>query len=39
MNYNIHHFTQAHRIKIYNDKINKELRKDNIRDKISKGYI
>ena len=36
MNYNIHHFTQAHRTKAYNDKIYEELRKDNIREKILK---
>ena len=39
MNYNTHHFTQVHRTKAYNDKICKELRKDNIREKILKGYI
>ena len=39
MNYNIHHFTQAHRIKAYNDKTREELRKYNIREKILKGYI
>ena len=33
MNYNIHHFTQAHRTNVYDDKIYEELRKDNIRER------
>ena len=39
MNYKIHHFTQAHRTKAYNDQICKELRKNNIREKILKEHI
>ena len=39
MKHNISHFQQAHNTIACNDKICKELRKDNVREKILKGNI
>jgi len=39
MEYNRSHFKKAHNSKVFNDKIYKELRNDNVRDKILNGTL